>query len=173
MKKEIRTILKNRAIAMAQEPEQKRVSIANIEIIVFTLACETYGLESAFVREVCPLRDLTPLPGVPSFIFGVINVHGQILPVIDLKKFFDLPEKGLSENKKVIILYNEQMEFGIVADVVEGIQTFALEDILNTPPTLTEIGKKYLKGVTKEHIMVLEAERILNDKKIIVNEEVI
>ena len=173
MKKEIRTILKNRAIIMAQEPEQERASSGNIEVIVFTLAIETYGIESAFVREVCPLGDFTPLPGVPSFIFGVINLHGKILPVIDLKKFLDLPEIGLSENRKVIILCNEQMEFGIVADVVEGMQTFAPEDILETPPTLTEIGKKYLKGVTKEHIVVLEAERILNDKKIIVNEEVI
>lgn len=173
MKKEIRSILKNRAIAMAQEPEQKRVSTANIEVIVFTLAGETYGIESAFVVEVFQLRDFTPLPGVPSYIFGVINLHGKILPVINLRKLLDLPEKGLSENKKVVILCNEQMEFGIVADVVEGIQTFALEDIQETPPTLTESGKKYLKGVTKEHIVVLEAESILNDKKIIVNEEVI
>ena len=173
MKKEIRTILKNRAIAMAQEPEQKRVSASNIEVIVFILAGETYSIESAFVVEVFQLRDFTPLPGVPSYIFGVINLHGKILPVIDLRKLLALPEKGLSENKKVVILCNEQMEFGIVADVVEGIQTFALEDILETPPTLTESGKKYLKGVTKEHIVVLEAESILNDIKIIVNEEVI
>ena len=158
---------------MAQEPEQKRVYIPNIEFILFTLAGETYGIEFAFVSEVCPLRDFTPLPGVPSFIFGVINLLGKILPVIDLKKLLNIPEKGLSENKKVIVLYNEQMEFGIAADDVVGIHTFILEDILKTPPALTEIGKKYLKGVTKEHIVVLDAERILKDKKIIVNEEVI
>jgi purine-binding chemotaxis protein CheW len=49
----------------------------------------------------------------------------------------------------------------------------ALEDILPAPPTVTGIGEKYLKGVTKEHILVLEAESILNDEKIIVNEQVI
>ena len=173
MKKEIRTILKNRAIAMAQEPEPKREVSTVIEIIEFILAGESYGIESAFVREVCPLKDYTPLPGVPSYIFGIINVRGQILSVVDLKKFFNLPERGLGELNNVIILRNDQMEFGILADVVEGIQAIALEDILPAPPTVNGIGEKYLKGVTKEHIMVLEAESILNDKKIIVNEEVI
>jgi purine-binding chemotaxis protein CheW len=173
MKKEIRTKLKNRAIAMAQEPEQKRTASTTIEVITFTLAAETYGIEAAFVREVYLLRDFTPLPGVPPYIFGIINVRGQILPVVDLKKFFDLPEKGLGELNKVIILRNRQMEYGILADVVEGTQTVALEDILSSPPTVTGIGEKYLKGVTKEHIMVLDAESILSDEKIIVNEQVI
>jgi purine-binding chemotaxis protein CheW len=172
MKKEIRTKLKNRAIAMAQEPEQKKVASAVIEVITFTLAAETYGIESAFVREVYQLKDFTPLPGAPSFIFGIVNVRGQILPVVDLKKFFNLPEKGLGEMNKVIILSNGQMEFGIMADIVNGTQAIELEDILVVPPTVSGIGEKYLKGVAKEHIMVIEAESLLNDEKIIVNEQV-
>jgi len=173
MKKEIRSCLRIRAIAMAAESEQKREISAKTEIIKFILANESYGIESAFVREVYPLKDLTPLPGVPPYIFGIINVHGQILPVVDLKKFLNLPEKGLGELNKVIILRNDQMEFGILADVVEGTQTLALEEILAAPLSITRIGGKYLKGVTKEHIVVLEAESLLNNEKIIVNEEVI
>jgi len=173
MKREIQTILKNRAIALAQEPEHKNVASAVCEIITFTLAAETYGIESAYVREVYQLKDFTPLPGVPPFIFGIINVRGQILPVVDLKKFFNLPEKGLGEMNKVIILSNGQMEFGIMADIVNDTQAIELEDILIVPPTVSGIGEKYLKGVTKEHIMVLEAESILNDEKIIVNEQVL
>ena len=57
MKKEVRTLLKNRAIAMAQEPEQKKVASAVIEVITFILAAETYGIESVFVREVYQLKD--------------------------------------------------------------------------------------------------------------------
>ena len=173
MKKEVRTLLKNRAIAMAQVPEQRNMATAVIEIITFTLASETYGIESAFVREVYPIKDFTPLPGVPPFIFGIINVRGQILPVVDLKKFFSLPEKGLGELNRVIILCNDQMEFGILADAVHGTQTIELEDIQVVPFTDSGIGEVYLKGVTKENLIVLNAESILNDKKIIVNEQVI
>jgi Chemotaxis signal transduction protein len=172
MKKEIRTILKNRAIVLAQEPEQKKVASAVCEIITFTLAAETYGIESAFVREVYPLKDFTPLPGVPPYIFGIINVRGQILPVVDLKKFFNLPEKGLGELNRVIILCNDQMEFGILADVVHGTRTIELEDILVVPPTVSGIGEEYLKGITKESLIVLNAEKLLSDKNIVVNEEV-
>jgi purine-binding chemotaxis protein CheW len=173
MKKEIRTILKNRAIAMAQVPVQKKEESVIIEVIAFTLVTEIYGIESVFVKEVYTLTDFTPLPGVPSYIFGIINVRGQILPVIDLKKFFNLPEKGLGELNKVIILSNGQMEFGILADVVLGTQSIELEDIQIVPPTVTGIGENYLKGITKEHIVLLEAESILNDEKIMVSEQVI
>jgi purine-binding chemotaxis protein CheW len=172
MKKEIRTRLKNRAIAMAQEPEKKRETSTITEIIEFVLAAESYGIESAFVMEVYPLKDYTPLPGLPPYIFGIINVRGQILPVIDLKKLFNLPEKGLGELNKVIILRDRQMEFGILADVVSGTQTIAVEDILAVPSTVSGIGEEYLKGVTKERLIVLNAKRLLSDKSIVVNSEV-
>jgi len=173
MKKEVRAILKSRAIAMAREPEQKGAASATIGLIAFTLAAENYAIESALVREVYPLKDFTPLPGVPSYIFGIVNVRGQILPVVDLKKFFNLPEKGLGDLNRVIILCNDQMEFGILADVVHGTHNIEPEEIQVVPFTVSGIGEKYLKGVTKEHILVLEAESILNDEKIIVNEQVI
>ena len=172
MKKEIRTLLKNRAIAMAQEPEQKRETSTITEIIEFILAAESYGIESAFVREVYPLKDYTPLPGLPPYIFGIINVRGQILSVIDLKKFFNLPEKGLGDLNRVIILCDDQMEFGILADMVHGTQQIELEDIRDVPSTVTGIGEEYLKGVTKERLIVINAKRLLSDKSIVVNDEV-
>jgi purine-binding chemotaxis protein CheW len=172
MKKEVRTLLKNRAIALAHEPEQKKVASAVIEIITFTLASEIYGIESAFVKEVYPLKDFTPLSGVPPFVFGIINVRGQILPVVDLKKFFNLPEKGLGELNRVIILCNDLMEFGILADVVHGIQTIDLEDIHVVPFTVSGIGEEYLKGVTKESLIIIDADKLLSDKSIVVNSEV-
>lgn len=172
MKKENRVLLKLRAVEMAKEPEQKTEGSAYIGIIVFSLSDEMYGIESDFVSEVYPLKDFTPLPGIPSYILGVINVRGQILAVIDLKKFLNLPEKGLGELNKVIILRNDQMEFGILADVVHGTQTIALDDIRAIPPTVSGIGEEYLKGVTKERLIVLDAARLLADKSIVVNDEV-
>ena len=169
---EKRSLLKKRAQALALRENDETGQQGCIEIIVFRLAHETYGIETAFVREVYPLKDMTTLPGTPSFVMGIINVRGQIVSVVDLKKFFNLPEKGLGELNKVIIMCNERMEFGVLADVVEGTQSVALKEMMAVPPSDIGIGEKYLKGVTKEHIVVLEAESILNDKNIIVNEEV-
>jgi purine-binding chemotaxis protein CheW len=164
------SILKARARALAKEPEQAVAARSFMEIIEFRLASETYGIESSFVREVYQLKDFTPLPGVPSFVLGIVNVHGQILSVVDLKKFFNLPDKGLGEFNKVIILHNVCMEFGILADAVLGTQSVPLDAIQAPPVTVTGIGAEYLKGITGEHVIVLDAEKILTDEKIIVNE---
>jgi len=99
-------------------------------------------------------------------------VRGQIIPVIDLKKFFNLPEQGLTELNKVIILHNDQMEFGILADLVHGTQRIESDEIRKAPHTLKGIGFEYLLGVTKDKLIVLNAGRLLNDENIVVNDTV-
>jgi purine-binding chemotaxis protein CheW len=165
-------ILKARARLLAQEPKSEAMSGTFLEIIEFCLASETYGIEAMFVREIHPLRDLTPLPGVPSFVLGITNVHGQILSVVDLKKFFNLPANGLGELNKMIIIRNSRMEFGILADSIIGIRSVPLDTIQPRPATVTGIGAGYVRGVTKEQVIVLDAEKILDDEKIIMNETV-
>lgn len=173
MKKETRDLLKKRAAVMAQEPEQKTGISQTIELIVFTLGAETYGIASAFVREIYPLKEFTPLPGLPAFFLGLIHVRRQILPVIDLKKFLNLQGQGLGELNKVIIIQDDQMEFGILADAVIGAQTIDLKEIIETPPTVASSGEEYLMGVTRERLIVLDAASLLADKSIVVNDEVI
>ncbi len=172
MKKETRQILKKRAVEMAKESGEKEPASTAGRYVTFMLAKETYGVGAGFVREVYPLKDYTPLPGVPSFIFGIINIRGQILPIVDLKKFFNLPEKGLGELNKVIILQNENMKFGILADTITGIQTIDDVDLQASVDTITGIGAEYLKGVTGDRIIILDPETLLSDRNIIVHEEV-
>jgi len=164
-------ILRARARALAQEPVQAGAAKALLEIVEFSLASETYGLESAFVREVYPLNDFTPIPGVPAFVLGIVNVRGQILSIIDLKKFFDLPDKGLGQLNKLIILRNEQMELGILADDILGARSIELEALQAAPPTVSGIGAGYLRGVTAERVVILDAEKLLNDEQIVVHQE--
>lgn len=172
MKRETRNLLKIRALAMAREPEQKTEPSSTMELLTFSLSTETYGIESTLVREAYPLEAFTPLPGVPSHILGLIHIRRQIMPVVDLKKFLNLPDSGLGELNKVLILQNEEMEFGILADVVYGIQTVDLEDINATPPTVSGIGEAYLTGVTKEGLIILNASKLLGDQKMVIEEEV-
>jgi purine-binding chemotaxis protein CheW len=166
------TILKARARALAQEPKKAELAGANLEIIEFCLASETYGIESMFVREIHQLKDFTSLPGVPPFVLGITNVRGQILSVVDLKKFFNLPDKGLGELNKVIILRNNRMEFGILADAIIGTRSVPLDTIQAPPVTVTGIGAEYVRGVTGERVVVIDAQKILDDERIIVNETV-
>jgi purine-binding chemotaxis protein CheW len=167
-----RQILKARAKALARPRESLKHTEAVIEVIEFGLAQERYAIPTAAVREVYPLKDLTPLPCTPPFVLGVINVRGQILPVIDIKEFFDLPEQGITDLHKVIIVQHEELELGILADVVLGMRMLQINVVQPSLPTLTGIREEYLKGVTAERLVVLDVAKILADPKIIVNEEV-
>jgi purine-binding chemotaxis protein CheW len=168
---EVTRILKARAQALAREPGEAQAA-ETLEFVEFVLAHETYGVESSFVREIHPLTSLTTLPCVPPFVLGIVNVRGEILSVIDIKKFFDLPEKGLTDLNKVIVLEAGNMLFGILADAILGVRRMPVSEIQPSLPTLTGIREKYLKGVTLERTVLLDAGKILTDDAIIVKERV-
>lgn len=144
-----------------------------IEVLTFTLAYETYCIETAYVREVYPLRDLTPLPCTPLFVMGMINVRGQVLSVIDLRVFFDLPKQGIGDLNKVIILSGEDMEFGILADAVFEVTNLSLDEIQSGLPTLTGVREKYLKGISADRQVILDARKLLTDHQLVIYEEVL
>jgi len=143
-----------------------------VEVVEFVLGPEHYGIESRHIREIHPLSEFTPLPCTPAFVLGLVNVRGQILSIINIKKLFDLPEKGLTNLNKVIIVHADHMELGILADAILGVRSIALEELHPALPTLTGIRADYLKGLTKDPLVVLDVEKILWDEKILVDEVV-
>ena len=167
-----RQILRARAQALARTPERAPVAGASLEVLEFRLAQERYALENRWVQEVCPLKELTPLPCTPPFVLGIVNVRGRILPVLDLKKFFDLPEKGLTDLHRIILVRGNDLELGLLADVIVGVRSIPADSLQPSLPTLTGVRSDYLKGVTAERLVVLDLARILADPKIIVHEEV-
>jgi purine-binding chemotaxis protein CheW len=168
--KETKRILKARADLLARQAGDE-LSGDSIEVVEFMLANECYGIESNFVREVYPLKDYTPLPCTPPFVLGLLNVRGRIISAIDIKKFFDMPAKGINDLNKVIIIHDYRMEFGILADSILGVREIAMNDIQPPLPTLTGIREQYLRGVTRERTVILDARKLLADNKIIVHEE--
>jgi purine-binding chemotaxis protein CheW len=167
---QVKNILKKRAALLSLEAARPDTSETYLEVIEFILAYERYAIETAFIREVYPLKDITILPGTPSFLLGVINLRGQILPVINLKTFFELPDKGLADLNKVLVVNSDKKELGVLADRIEGISRLALSRLQTSLPTLSGIRAEYTKGITEEHLIVLDIQKILSDKKIIIND---
>jgi len=167
-----RRILHERALALAAEPDGTQPLGDSIEVVEFLLAHERYAVESSYVREVYPLENLTPLPCTPAFVLGIVNLRGEIVSVIDARKFFDLPQTGLPDLNKVIVLKSGNMVFGILADVILGVRRIALAEIQPSLPTLTGIRDKYLKGITPERTVVLDAGKLLADEELVVQEQV-
>jgi purine-binding chemotaxis protein CheW len=165
-------VLQARARALARPPESQAETGTMLDLLEFRLAHERYAVENRYVQEVCPLKELTPLPGTPPFVRGIINVRGRILPVFDMKKFFDLPEQGIGDLHSVILLRGHDLEFGLLADIVVGVRAIPADSLQPSLPTLTGIRSDYLKGVTAERLVVLDLTRVLTDPKIVVHDEV-
>ncbi len=170
---EKRKILRYRARLLAASSKAEATAQRSlIEIVEFVLGPERYGIESSHIREIHPLNEFTPLPCTPAFVLGLVNVRGQILSIIDIKKLFDLPEKGLTDLNKIIIVHAHSVELGILADAILGTRSIAPEELHPALPTLTGIRADYLQGITKDSLVVLDVGKILADERILVDEVV-
>lgn len=165
-------ILKARAQALGQEFAQAERIDTQLEVVEFVLAHERYAVELQYVRDVYPLEQLTPVPCTPAHVLGIVNLRGEILSVIDIKKFFDLPDKGLTDLNKVIVLDSGSMRFGILADAIIGVHAIPLTDIQASLPTLTGIRDEYLRGITPDRTVILDAGKLLADARIVVQQQV-
>ena len=167
---EKKRILRERARLLARAPDEI-ISANNIEIIEFSLAHERYGVESVYVRAVHLLKDLTPVPGAPDFVLGVVNLRGEIISIVDIKRFFNLPLKGITDLNRILVLSNDHMEFGLLADELLGARMIAADNMQSSLPLASDILSKYLKGITTEGLIVLDGEKILSDEGMLIDKK--
>ncbi len=163
-------LMAERARSLAMPLTQQQSERETIHLVEFRLAEETYALEGRFISEVYPLHTFTSIPGTPPFVLGIINIRGHIYSIIDLKVFFELPSKGLNDLTRVIILHNEDMAFGILAEEVLGARDLFTHQIQPPLPTLTGIRNEYLRGIAEDRLIVLDAEKLLTSANIVVNQ---
>lgn len=169
---EVQSILHKRAVSLAQKTNPSLGHVNNIQVLEFEMGSEHYAVASNFIQKVYLLNDLTFLPCVPPYVIGIINVRGQIISVIDLRKVFGLSDTGLTDLHQVILLHYESMEFGILTDKVIGMRMVDLSKLQTSMPTLVGARNAHLKGITTEQIVILDAEKLLADLSLVVNEQV-
>ena len=161
-------ILHERAHVLATETASGNTQEETIRIVEFSLAHERYAVEATFVRGVHQVRHITPIPCTPSFILGIINVHGRILSVVDLRSFFDLPQVAATPKETVVVLRTEKLELGVAVDTVLGSRLLPLKLLKTTSLGRSRVRREYLRGVVEEQMFVLDVGRILSDRRMIV-----
>lgn len=140
----------------------------SISVIEFVLIPERYAFGEAYVSEVLFLKEITTVPGTPSFVMGVINLRGKIISVINLKYLFNLKDRGLTELNKVMILKNDKMEFGVVADSITGNKSIFLNTLSPPPLTLGKIEAECIVGIAPDGLILLNADALLSGNQLIV-----
>lgn len=158
---------------MAAKKDAKTQSTGELlagKYLTFRVASEEYGLQILKVREIIGLMEITPVPRTPSFVRGVINLRGRIIPVISLRSKFDLPSVEDTEETCIIVVdvrrNNNVIQMGIVVDSVSEVLDISGADIDATPAFGTSCDTEYILGMAKAKGSVkilLNIERVLTD----------
>lgn len=146
-----------------------------IQLVTFKIGDEEYGINISLVREIIKTIEITPVPKSPHFVSGLINLRGIIVPVIDLRKLFDIDSCGDKDKNRIIVVEVNDRTLGITVDTVSEVRNLNTSDIVSVPPTVSIIDHKYLDGVGKigEHILILlKLEKILNSENLMVVDNV-
>ena len=159
-------MLAARARALARIPVEPPRAGEMLELVVFVLAGERYGIESRFVREVARLTRFTPVPGTPPFVLGVTSLRGEILALFDLRHLLGVVAVGVTDLGRIIVLGEHRREFGLLADSASEILSLPGANLAQTE---TAWGRTYVRGVSPEGVIVLSGEALLNDPQLTID----
>ncbi|HHY90922.1 MAG TPA: purine-binding chemotaxis protein CheW [Clostridiales bacterium] len=136
----------------------------NHQYVLFKLDNEYYGLNIHEVRTIERVSDITRVPNAPSYVEGVINLRGDVVPVINLRKRFSLPQIDLDEDARIIIVSVDDMTVGLLVDSSSEVLQLSAEDIDTSANLSSSIENDYVVGIGKDGeriIILLDLKKVL------------
>ncbi len=127
------------------------------KFLTFILGSEVYGIEILKVREIIKLMDITAVPRTPDYLKGVINLRGKVIPIVDLRSKFSMPEIEHTQETCIIVAEVNQTSIGIIVDSVSEVSNINSEEIEEAPHLGQDIDTDFILGLgkTKERIVIL------------------
>lgn len=165
-----RRILEARAAVLARAPETEG-SARTVELVVLIAGDQRFGIALGHVQEIQPLRSPAPIPGTPPHWRGLINLRGQLYPVLDLAAYLGLRAPGGSEAEQAVLVRGAGLVIALLAVEVAEVRRVPAQDVL---PSLSEaLGPiaHWVLGVTPDLITVLDIEAMLADPRLAVDDK--
>lgn len=136
-----------------------------LQMLTFTLDNVSYGVNVHQVREVKNFQGVTPVPYAPSYVKGVTNLRGEVIPVIDLRARFGTAEKKGTENAGIMVIVQDKHPIGVMVDSVMEVLTLPKKDIEANPDSLTTAQSDAVLGVAKRNkdlIILLDLMKVVS-----------
>ncbi len=149
--------------------DKKESSTHAGKYLTFVLGDEEYGIEILRVREIFGLMDITTVPQTPDYMKGVINLRGKVIPVIDLRLKFSMPEEKYTQETCVIVVEVNKTHIGIIVDSVSEVVDISTSEIEETPPFGQGIDTSFMMGMGKvkeKIIILLNIEMVLSSEEL-------
>jgi purine-binding chemotaxis protein CheW len=138
------------------------------QLILFSLGKGNYGIPIENVFEIKKMEEITIVPKAPKFIEGVINLRGNVIPVVDLRKRFGMEQVEITKKTKIIIVEIGKRQFGLIVDSVAEVVTLSNDQIEPSLPTVSGLKAEFINGIGKltgKLIIILEISRILSSSE--------
>ncbi len=136
--------------------------------LTFDLATEGYGIEIRHVTEIIGIQPITAVPDLPEHIIGVLNLRGKVIPIIDVRRRFSLPQRDYDERTCIIVVNVNDYSVGLVVDKVSEVITIPANEI-EPPPATGRSRKHYIAGMGKigqQVKILLNIEALLEDEEL-------
>jgi len=166
-------VLRNRAKQLSVKP-QKQDDAKRVEVIVFHLGDEKFGIEAQFVQEVTTISEVTGVPCTPEYMVGITNIRGKIHSVLNLGSFFDARSGKISKDSMMILTSPDVLDVCLLVDRVEGKQNILGSRIKSIASNLKNIKKEYLSGYSineEEIITIIDWRSFVKEAGLIINDE--
>ena len=147
-----------------------KVGRQEVQLACFRVGSELYALDIMRIKEIIRPQKLTPVPKAPSFIEGVINLRGAVIPVADLRKRFDQPVGEENRKNRIVICSLAGKIIGLLVDEVTEVKRFGRHEIAPAPQFIKGPQADYFLGVARRDedlIMLLDLEKVLSTEELI------
>ena len=134
----------------------------------FMMFEQWFGVPLRSVREVVALRNIIPVPNAPPHLSGITKLRGQVIALVDLRKYWQADLPGHADSDQAIIMEHESVDFGILCREVEGLLDLSGVQIAATPQNLPSAMFECLNGILPPDMMLLDPEKLLCQKGFIV-----
>ncbi len=142
-----------------------QLSGKTLQVVTFALAREEYGVDIAQVQEINRMVTITHVPRAPQFMEGVINLRGQLIPIIDLRSRFGMERAERTKNTRIVVTEIGTKRIGMVVDSVSEVLRIPVEQIEDAPDLVAGVDTEYIRGVGKmgdRLIIMLDLGRVIS-----------
>ncbi len=120
-----------------------------LQLVSFNIGSEEFGVDILKVQEINRVVEITRVPQAPHYVEGVINLRGKVIPIVDLRKRFNLEEKEYDKNTRIVVVDISGNIMGMVVDSVSEVLRLPANTIEPPPEIVANINSEYIKGVAK------------------------
>ena len=146
----------------------RQAAVPQVQLVTFQVGSEEFGLDVFQVHEILRFEPPTPMPRAPAFVEGVLDVRGTLVPVVDLRRRFEVPAVNLDEETRIVVVDHAGERLGLVVDSVTEVMRAPETAVAPPPAYIRGLAAEFVRGIVRmgaRLVILIELDRILTSEE--------